>query len=147
MNTTMYKTLARKVPIDGASRLPNPIQFRNIKVGCLAIADRVHVGELVRFGTRTSIHNLGSRRTNTLASTLAVKEAHHVGKERGALSAPWGGRSKLPLPSRVRVVCIHICKFGWCSIASVALHSFAWPSNTKEAKGIARIFFVNHCCD
>ena len=27
----------------------------------------------------------------------------------------------------------------------MAFHSFSWPRNTREAKGIARTLFTNHC--
>ena len=36
-------------------------------------------------------------------------------------------------------------KLRWCSIDSVAFHSFVWPRNVTEAKGIARTLFTNQC--
>ena len=50
-----------------------------------------------------------------------------------------------PLPKHCRIACIDACKLRWCSVDSVAFHSFAWPRNVKEAKGIARTLFIDHC--
>ena len=36
-------------------------------------------------------------------------------------------------------------KFHWCSIGSVAFHSFAWPQNVGQAKRIVPTLFANHC--
>ena len=44
-----------------------------------------------------------------------------------------------------QIVYIDTCELRWCSIDSAAFHSFVWPRNIKEAKGIARTLFTNHC--
>ena len=53
--------------------------FRNIRMGKLAIADRLHIGEVVRFQTRTFVYNLGGRVTNTYGSAVRVYGGHHEG--------------------------------------------------------------------
>ena len=50
-----------------------------------------------------------------------------------------------PLPRHARIVYIDTCKLRWCSVGSVASHSFAWPCNAREAKSIARTLLINHC--
>ena len=134
-----------RVPPGGLRQARRRIRLRNIKVGHLAIADRVHVGEVVRYDSRTFIHNLEGRRTNAIVSALRITGAHHVGRNYDAFGASPGSRSISPVPSHARLVCIVTCKLKWCSVGIVAFHSFAWPRSTKEAKGIARTLFANHC--
>ena len=114
---------------------------RNMRIGKAAIAHRLRVGEVVRFEARTFIHKLEGRTTNTWCSTIRVKGGHHQGR---TYFAP-GYIYNLPLPKHCRIVCIDICKLRWCSIDSAAFHSFVWPRNVKEAEGIARTLFTNHC--
>ena len=96
---------------------------------------------MVRFQTRTFVYNLGGRRTNTCGSAVRVWGGHHEGNN---YFAP-GCTSDPSLPSYCRIVYIATRKLRWCSVDSVAFHSFVWPKNVKEAKGIARTLFTNHC--
>ena len=72
---------------------------------------------------------------------MRVRGGHHEGRN---YSAP-GCVVNPPFPKYCRIVYIDIRKLKWCSIDSVVFHSFIWPSNVKEAKGIARTLFTNHC--
>ena len=118
-----------------------PIRLRNIRIGKPTIADRLHVGNVARFESRTFIHNLGDRKPNTWSSTRRVKNGHHQGRD---YYAP-GCIEKPPFPNYCRIVYIDACKLRWCSVDSAAFHSFVWPRNVKEAKGIARTLFIDHC--
>ena len=115
--------------------------FRNIKIGKPAIGGGLHIGEMVRFQTRTFVYNLGDRVTNTLLSAVRVPNGHHEGNN---YFAP-GCISDLPLPSHCRIVCIDARKLRWCSVDSVAFHSFVWPTTGREAKSLARTLYANHC--
>ena len=92
INTPMYKKFARDIVVDNSNYFPYRSRFHNIRIGCPAIADRVHIGEVARFGTRTFVHNFGVRQSGTWASTLKVRDADNVGKNYSALSTPLGGR-------------------------------------------------------
>ena len=72
---------------------------------------------------------------------MRVKGGHPEGRNYCAL----GCTSDLPLRSYCRIVYLDTCKLRWCSIDSVAFHAFVWPRDVKEAKGIARTLFTNHC--
>ena len=139
--TPLFNKFACVVPAGGLGSVASPVRLRNIRIARPAIADRLHVGEVARFESRTFIHNLGGRKSNTWCSTLRVKNAHHQGR---SYFAP-GCNSNPPLPKHCRIVYIDTCKLRGCSIDSVAFHSFVWPRNVKEAKGIARTLFTNHC--
>ena len=115
--------------------------FRNIRIGEPAIADGLHIGEVVRFQTRTFVYNLGGRVTNTYGSAVRVYGGHHEGTN---CFAP-GCTSVLLLPSYCLIVYIDTRKFKWCSVDSVASHSFVWPKTVREAKGIACTLYTNHC--
>ena len=78
--TPLCNKLAGKVPADGFVGIPSSIRLRNIKAGRPAMANVLHIGEVVRFECRTLIHNLGGRKTNTWRSTLHVRNAHHEGR-------------------------------------------------------------------
>ena len=95
----------------------------------------------MRFESRTLIHNLCGPKTNTLCSTLRVRNAHHEGRN---YFAP---RCNLnpPLPRHVRIVHLDAKKLRWCSVDSVAFHSFAWPRNVRDEKSIVRTLITNHC--
>ena len=95
----------------------------------------------MRFESRAFIHNLEGRKTHTWCSSKLVRGGHHEGANYFAL----GCTSDLPLPKYCRMVCIDICKLTWCSVGSVAFLSFVWSRNGKEAKGISRTLFTNHC--
>ena len=138
--TPLYNTFVGKVPASGLSD-PTSFRFRNLGVGKPAIVDKLHVGEVVRFRHSTFIHNLRGRKTDTWCSTLHVENCHHVGRNCFALGCNYNPR----LPRYCRIVWIDTCKLKWRSVGSVAFHSFAWPRNVKEANGIARTLFTNHC--
>ena len=129
------------VPAFCLKGIRSSIRLRNIRVGKPSIADKLHIGEVVRFEGRTLIHNLGGRNSNTLCSTLRVGNAHREG---GNYFAP-GCAFNPPLPRHVRIVYIDAKEFRWCSVDSVAFHSFAWPRNAREAKSIVRTLFTNYC--
>lgn len=129
------------VPASGSASVVGLARLRNIGAGKPAIANRFHIGKVVRYEGRTFIHNLEGRKTNTWCSTKRVKNAHHEGR---GYCAP-GCIDDPPFPKHRRIVCIDICKLRWCSVDSVAFHSFAWPCNVKEAKGIACTLFINPC--
>ena len=101
----------------------------------------LHIGEVVRFEIRTFVHNLVGRKTNTWCSAIRVKGGHHEGRN---YFAP-GCKHNPPLPCYCRIVYIDTCKLSWCSVDSVAFHSFVWLRNVGKAKGIARTLFTNHC--
>ena len=136
----MFNKLAIKVPACGLIEI-YPFRLCNIRLGYPVIADRFYIGELARYGTRTFIHDAGGRQTNTLEAAVRVTYAHQVGR----MLHVSGSTLSPPLPSRVRIVCVDTCKLKWCSIDSVAFHSFVWPRNTQQAKSIARTLYTNHC--
>ena len=72
---------------------------------------------------------------------MRVRNGHHEGRSYFA----FGFAYNPPFPKRARIVYIDIRKLRWCSVDSVAFHSFVWPRNVKEAKGIVRTLFLNHC--
>ena len=81
--------------------------MRNIRIGYPAIIYRLHVGEIVRNGNGTYIHNREGRRTDTLGSAVRMlRHAHHQGK--GCYR--YDGQLPLPLPSHCRVVCLDVRK-------------------------------------
>ena len=121
--------------------IPGPIPLRNIKIGRPAIANRLRIVEVVRCKCRTLIHYLGGRKTNTFCSAAYVRNTHHQGRN---YCAP-GCNLNRPLPGHVRIVYLDAKKFRWGSVDNVASHSFAWPRNVREAKGIVRTLFTNHC--
>ena len=142
-HTPLFNTFAGRVPIGGLGNINGPIRLYNIKIDRPAIAHRLHIGKVARFEGRTFIHKFGGegRTTNTFCSTMRVRGGHHEGRSyfaRGCIVNP-------PLANYCRTECIDICKLMWCSIGSAAFHSFVWPRNVKEAKGIARTLFTNHC--
>ena len=112
-----------------------------LRVGRPAIANRLHIGEVERFQSPTFIYKLEGRKTNTVCSSLRVKNAHHEGRNYYAPGCIYNP----PRPRHVRIVYLDICKLKRCSVDSDAFHSFAWPRNAREAKGIARTLFTNHC--
>ena len=118
-----------------------PIRLRIIKVAKFAIANRLYVGEVVRFGGKMYIYNVEGRKTNTCGSAVRVSDACHVGSNCRAL----GCTGRPSLPSHARIVYIDVRKIRWCSVDNVAFHSFPWPRNTKEAKCIVRTLFIT-CC-
>ena len=95
----------------------------------------------MRYQSRTLIHNLEGRKTNTWCSTMRVGNGHHEGRGYFAPACAYNP----PFPNYVRTVYIDICKLRWCSVGSAVFHSFVWPRNVKEAKGIVRTLFTNHC--
>ena len=139
--TPLYNKFVGRVPAINLGGLSSSVCLRNRMIGGPAIADRLHVGEAVRFESRTSIHNLEGRKTNTWCSTKRVVGGHYQGRNYFAPGCTYNP----PLPQHCRIVCIDACKFRWCSVDSVAFHSFAWPRHVKEAKGIARMLYANHC--
>ena len=139
--TPLYNKFAGRLPAVGFCGVPGPIRFRNISAGRPAITSRLHVGEVVRFQNCTSIHNLEGRQTNTFCFTRRVKNVHHEGRNYFAPGCIYNP----PLPRHVRIDDLDTCNFKWCSVDSVAFHSFAWPRNAREAKSIARTLFTNHC--
>ena len=79
--------------------------------------------------------------TNTRCSAKRLKNAHHEWRNYFAPGCIYNP----PFRRHCRIVCIDICKLRWCSVGSVAFHWFAWPRNVKEAKGIFRTLFIDHC--
>ena len=141
-HTPLYNKFVGGVPSAGfCSLVFEPIRLRNIRVGRLAIAIGLHIVGVVRFETRTFIHNLGGRKTNTWCSALRVKGGHHEGRK---CVAP-GCMLNASLPKYCRIVYVDACKLSWCSVGSVAFHSFVWPRNVGKAKSINRTLFTNHC--
>lgn len=97
---------------------------RNIKIGLPEIGDRMHVGEVVRRGSGTFVHNLEGRRTATIGSAIRIRHhAHHQGTNCFRSDRNWEPK----LPSHARIVCIDVRKIRCCSYNSVAFHSFVWP--------------------
>ena len=114
------------------------IRLRNIKVGAFVVARRLHVGTVAR-GGQTFIHNLEGRMINAVGPAFMIDNAQ--GRNYRAREC----KLNPPLRSHVRIVYIDTRKLKWCSVDSVAFHSFAWPRSTQEARGIARTLFTNHC--
>ena len=94
-----------------------------------------------RFKCRTYVQNVGGLVTNTYKAFVRVKDGHHEGRNYFA----FGCKLNPPLPSHCRIVYIDTKKIHWCSIGSVAFHSFVWPQNVGKAKSIVRTLFANHC--
>ena len=117
------------------------VRVRNIRIGQAAVVRRLHVGIVARVGSPTPTHNLEGRMITTSGSAIRMDDAHHFGKNYHAQEC----RLNPPLPSHVRMVYIDARRFRWCSVGSAAFHSFAWPRGTREARGIARTLFTNHC--
>ena len=141
ISTPMYNQFAGVVLCDGLLERSGPFRLRNIKTGEPAIANRLHIGEVVRYNSNIHIHQLEGRKPNIYGSSIRISGAHHVGRN---CHTP-GCMSKLILPDHVRIVCVDAREMRWCSVGIVAFHSFAWPRNTKEAKGLARTLFTDHC--
>ena len=142
VSAPLYNTFVGRMLVDGPHSIAGPIRLRNIRVGRPAVANRVHIGEVVRYDSRTCIRSLDGRRTNAFGSMLRMVSAQHVGRNRHAQ----GCMLNPPLFPHARVVYIDTwCKLKWCSTDSVAPRSFVWPRSTKEAKVLARTLFVNHC--
>ena len=81
------------------------------------------------------------RKTNTCKSFVRVKGGNHEGRNYFA----FGCKLNPPLPGYCRIVDIDTEKFHWCSIGSVAFHSFAWPQDFGKTKSIVRKLFADHC--
>ena len=64
--TPLFNKFAVVVLICGLGNLTGPTRSRNIRTGRPAIAYRLHVGKVVRFESRTFIHNLGSHNTHVV---------------------------------------------------------------------------------
>ena len=135
------KFVGRDLHVTGLGNFTSPACVRNIRIGKPVVANMLPIGEVLRFQHRTLTHTLGGRNTNTWCSALGVKNCYHVGRNYDAPGCTYNP----PLPKYCRVVCIDACKFMWCSFGSVAFHSLAWPRNVKDANGIARTLFINHC--
>ena len=137
----LFNKFADVVPIGGLGNLTGPIRFRNIKIGRPAIAHRLHVGKVARFEGRTFIHISEGRKTHTWCSSKRVRSGHTEGRDYFAFGCIFNH----PFPNHWRIVCIDIRRFRWSSIDSLVFHSFVWPRNVKEAKGIVVTLFINHC--
>lgn len=116
--------------------------MRNIRVGFAAIGYRLHVGEVVRHGCGTFVHNIDGRRTDTLGSVVRMRMYSH---NHGMDCYRFGRTLPLPLPSHCRIVCLDVRNVRRCSVTSVALHLFVWPRHAREAKKIVRTLCANHC--
>ena len=117
---------------------------RDVKIAQPTIAERFHIGEVVRHGSLAFVHNMEGRRTNTGRAALMIEKGwHHQGKN---FLKPG---CTLPFPSHVRFVYLDKRKIRWCWYNSAAFHSFVWPSGpstlAKEAKAIVRMLIANHC--
>ena len=99
------------------------------------------VGNVVRCGARTCVHNFKGRKTNTHGSIVRVEGGHNVGMGCHRL----GSCGCLRFPHYCRIVYIDTRKLKWCSIENVVFHSFKWPKDRRKAKRIARTLFANHC--
>ena len=99
IGTPMYNKCVGRMPAVGLHSVRGPVRLRNVWAGRPAIANRLHIGEVVRFEGRTIIRNLEGRRTNTWGSTVHVTDVHHVGKQ---YHAP-GCMHSPPLPRHVRI--------------------------------------------
>ena len=116
-----------------------PFGLRNVKAGKPSIANRLRLGEVVRYNWNSHVHSLEGRKQNIVRSSVRISDVHHVGRN---YHAP-GCTSKLPLPDHIRICCVDVRKMRWCSVGSVVFHSFALPRNTEEANGIARTLFTD----
>ena len=75
VSTPLYNKFVGRFPVHcfGWRRM------RNVKIGQLAVADRVYVGEVVRHGNQTWVHHVVGRRGNTIRSAWPIVGGHHVG--------------------------------------------------------------------
>ena len=71
---------------------------------------------------------------------MGITGGHHYGM---SCHVPHGGFPPL-LFGDGHVVYFVVRKVRWCSVHSVAVHSFVWPREAREAKSIARTLFTNH---
>ena len=141
-HTLLYnKYVGGKLKTDLDCFIFEPIRLRNIRVGKPAVVEGLHVGGVSRFMAHTFVQNLGGRKTDTCSSFVRVARGHHEGRNYFAL----GRKLNPPLPGYCRIVYIDIHKLHWCSIGSVASHSFVWPQDVGKAKSIVRTLFANHC--
>ena len=127
--------------IGGVRAAIDPIHLRNIKLGEFAVDDRWHIGRIERFATRTYIHGFIGRKSIVNCSIVRVKDGHHVGKNCFRLGC--GDHPLLPLDCRI--VYLDVRKLKWCSVDSVAFHSFKWPKDGRKAKSIVRTLSANYC--
>ena len=104
-----------------------------------AVANRFHIGEVVRYDRHIFIHIVEGRQVGSYGATLRIFDVHHVGEH---FRVP-GCSCKPPLLSHVHIAYIDTCLLRRCSVDNVVFQSFVWPSSTKEAKGIARTLIIN----
>ena len=146
ISTPLFNKLVGKINAAGMwdvclRRSRGWVHLRNIKIGEVAIIRTLRIGAVARVGGFTYIHNLAGRMTNTTGSAFQIYGAHHFGRDSHSPSC----KLNPPLPSHVRVVYIDTRKLKWASVGSVAFHSFAWPRDIREVRGVARTLFINHC--
>ena len=113
------------------------VRLRNIRARQLAIADRVHVGDVARFDEQTFVCNFGGggRPTNTVRSALPIRGAHHVGRNYHAHDCI-SRALVFPLPSHVRLAYIDTRKLQWCSVGS-GFSVVCLARSIREATSIA----------
>ena len=116
--------------------------LRNIRTGSPAIRERLHVGEVVRHGSQTYVHNMEGCRTNTMDSSMRIcKDGHHQGKNCHSSDR----RLPLPLPSNVRIVYLNVRKLD--DVQLIVLHfarSFG-PVMLGRPNPLDAQFAFNHC--
>ena len=134
--TPLYNKFVGSVPATDLGSLTPPVRLRNIKVGRPAVANRLHVGEVVRFEGRTFIRNLEGRIINTWCSAMGVNNCNHEGRNCYAPGCVYNH----PFPNHCRIVCIYACKLRWCSVDSVAFRLFAWQSVSRRLVGSLTCF-------
>ena len=141
-HTHLYNEYVRGTPEEDLDHLTyDTISLRNIRVGKPMVISGLYVGGVSRFMTRTFVQNLGGRKTNTPKSFVHVDNGHPEGKDYFA----FGCTLNPPLLDYCRIVYIDTNKFHWCSIDSVAFHSFVWPQDVGKVKSIVRTLFASHC--
>lgn len=114
-------------------------RLRGIKMGSPAIRNRWRIGEIPRRNATAVARNLGSRRTNHFLPNMKVFGDHRVGGNRNYHGVPF------PLFCCVRVVYIDVREVRWCSVGSVAFHSFAWPTfDVRTANSIVCTIWTDH---
>ena len=123
VGTPMYIAFVGEMLAGGLLAVVSPVRLRNIKAGHFAIGNRLHIGEVVRCNVDTCIHNLEGRQPNTLGSAMEVPDDHRVGWIYYAPCCMYNAS----LPRSARIAYIDARTVRWCSVGSVAFHSFCLP--------------------
>ena len=100
-------------------------------------------GDVVSRGSCAVVNDVEGRRLSVARSSVKIKDGQHA--SRAAMCRHRDNVVFAFLPNNVRIVYLDVRKLRWCSVGSIAFHSFAWPRIAREAKSVARTLFINNC--